>query len=281
MRRCVRHAARHLKSSCVDSNQEHGYFRASVKIRWGIFGPSITDQRRDCRNLGDRFETGQRLSRREHRENFPAPERAMRGSRKPSERQGSSTPHKRSQANKPAAPQKITIDKRSSRIYWPQVGPLDWLHTWLRTFIENQPKKHAPGSARETWSDPARNRIGLSVSNCMRHRKTGGNFPATDRPNPGNRARAETRETSEWRKRSPSNKPLTSNHHVSVRQGHILRSPCCNGGALGPQLRKHGHRNGWRESTVFRRSLLTSSVSSGPVDDPQPPFPPSNRIAQP
>lgn len=46
MRRCARHAARHRKSSCAESNQEHGYFRASVKIRWGIFGPSITDQRR-------------------------------------------------------------------------------------------------------------------------------------------------------------------------------------------------------------------------------------------
>ena len=54
MRRCVRHTARHLESSCVDSNQGHVYFRVSVKSGWGIFGPSITDQRRGHRNLVDR-----------------------------------------------------------------------------------------------------------------------------------------------------------------------------------------------------------------------------------
>ena len=57
MRRCAHHAASHLKSSCVDSNQEHGYFRVSVKCGWGIFGPSITDQRRGHRNLVDRLKT--------------------------------------------------------------------------------------------------------------------------------------------------------------------------------------------------------------------------------
>ena len=121
------------------------------------------------------------------------------------------------------------------------------------------------------------------------HRRKGcGNFLATDRVEPGNRERSQTRETSAWRKRSPSNKPLTSNHHARVRQGHSLwlqvepvrhshdaASACCKGGSLGPQLRKHGHCNGWRESTHFRRVLFASSFSTGPEADPQRPFSPS------
>ena len=109
------------------------------------------------------------------------------------------------------------------------------------------------------------------------HRRKGcGNFLATDRVEPGNRERSQTRETSAWRKRSPSNKPLTSNHHASVRQGHSLwlqvepvrhshdaASACCKGGSLGPQLRKHGHCNGWRESTVFRQPSFFARSPSG------------------
>ena len=54
----------------------------------------------------------------------------------------------------------------------------------------------------------------------------------------------------------------------------MLRSPCCNGDSLGPQLRKQGHRNGWRESTVFRQPLLLSFLSIGPAADSQRPFSP-------
>ena len=151
-----------------------------------------------------RFSRRERLSvsdspfRRESRENFPGSEREVHGSRKPAKTPASSTLRKRSHANKSQTPKKPPTIVRTALVV------------------------HARVTQIRKESLPSWQRSEQSVSNCMRHRKTGGNFPATDRADPGNREPSQTRETSAQRKRSPSNKPLTSNHHASVRQGHSL-----------------------------------------------------------
>lgn len=89
----------------------------------------------------------------------------------------------------------------------------------------------------------------------------------------GTRQPSQTIESSAQRRRSPSNKPhrtitlmfakATARGSKSSRcTSRILRGHCYDGGALGP-LSKQGHRNGWRESTVFRQPYFFARSPSG------------------
>jgi len=101
----------------------------------------------------------------------------------------------------------------------------------------------------------------------------------------GTRQPSQTIESSAQRRRSPTNKPhrtitlmfakATARGSKSSRcTSRILRGHCYDGGALGP-LSKQGHRNGWRESTVFRRPTWPARFPSGLTSSLQTRFSPA------